>query len=109
MYTTDISGSHNNYNDHDNLVCHYIASTKLKLFSRKGSDKEQDVNTDMSNVTNYIIDSKQGQKTDQLMRRPTIANLKEYHNKTKGQGEHINLEKQFLEKFSNMGQLLRFP
>merc|ERR1711913_213104 len=70
-------------------LCHYIASTKLKLFSRKGSDKEQDVNTDMSNVTNYIIDSKQGQKTDQLMRRPTIANLKEYHNKTKGQGEHI--------------------
>ena len=44
-------------------------------------------------------------KTDQLMRRPTIANLKDYHNKTKGQGENINLEKQFLEKFSNMGQL----
>ena len=109
LYTTDISGLHNNYNDHDNLVCHYIASTKLRLFSKKGSDDEQDVNQDMSNVTNYIIDSKQGQKTDQLMRRPTIANLKDYHNKTKGQGEHINLEKQFLEKFSNMGQLLRFP
>ena len=66
------------------------------------------MNKDMSNVTNYIIDSKQGQKAD-LMRRPTIANLKEYHNKTKGQGEHINLEKQFLEKFSNMGQFKRFP
>ena len=62
------------------------------------------MNKDMSDVTNYIIDSKQGHKTDHLMRRPTIANLKAYHNKTKGQGEHINLEKQFLEKFSNMGQ-----
>ena len=89
-------------------VCHYIASTKIKLFSRKSSDEEQDVNKDMSNVTNYIIDSKHEQKTDHLMRRPTIANLKAYHNKTKGQGEHINLEKQFLEKFSNIGQFIRF-
>ena len=66
------------------------------------------MNKDMSNVTNYIIDSKHEQKTDHLMRRPTIANLKAYHNKTKGQGEHINLEKQFLEKFSNIGQPIRF-
>merc|ERR1739848_689254 len=84
-------------------LCHYIASTKVRFFSRKGSDEEQNVNQDMSNVANYIIDSKQGPKADiNLMRRPTIANLKNYHMKTKGQGELINLEKQFLEKFSNM-------
>ena len=59
----------------------------------------------MSNVANYIIDSKQGEKEkSNLMRRPTVANLKNYHMKTKGQGELINLEKQFLEKFSNMSE-----
>ena len=88
-------------------VCHYIASTKVRFFSRKGTDKQHDVNRDMSNVANYIIDSKKKPDSN-LLRRPTVANLKDYHSKTKGQGELINLEKQFLEKFSKMGEFLSF-
>ena len=38
------------------------------------------------------------------MRRPTIANLSAYHRRTKGKGEHIDLEKQFLEKFEQIGE-----
>ena len=84
-------------------VCHYIASTKVRFFSRKGKDDQHNVNQDMSNVANYIIDSKKKPDSN-LLRRPTVANLKNYHTKTKGQGELINLEKQFLEKFSNMSE-----
>ena len=36
------------------------------------------------------------------MRRPTIANLSAYHKKTKGKGETIDLEKEFLEKFEKI-------
>lgn len=79
----------------------------MRFFSRKGNDKQHDVNRDMSNVANYIIDSKKKPDSN-LLRRPTVANLKDYHSKTKGQGELINLEKQFLEKFSKMGEFLSF-
>ena len=79
----------------------------MRFFHRKGADKQHEVNQDMSNVANYIIESKKTPDSN-LIRRPTVANLKNYHSKTRGRGEQINLEKQFLEKFSNMSELKGF-
>ena len=84
-------------------VCHYIASTEIpKFWKRKKDDDKLDAHDGLDLVGN-IQKSEGGVKKD-LMRRPTIANLSAYHKKTKGKGETIDLEKQFLEKFEKIGK-----
>ena len=84
-------------------MCHYIASTEIpKFWKRKKDDDKLDAHDGLDLVGN-IQKSEGGVKKD-LMRRPTIANLSAYHMKTKGKGETIDLEKQFLEKFEKIGK-----
>ena len=83
-------------------VCHYIASTEIPKFWKKKKDDDKLNAHDGLDLVGNIQKSEGGVKKD-LMRRPTIANLSAYHKKTKGKGETIDLEKQFLEKFEKIG------
>ena len=85
------------------LVCHYIASTEIpKFWKKKKDDDKLDAHDGLDLVGN--IQKSEGGAKKSLMRRPTIANLSAYHKKTKGKGETIDLEKQFLEKFEKIGK-----
>ena len=84
-------------------VCHYIASTEIPKFWKKKKDDDKLNAHDGLDLVGNIQKSEGGVKKD-LMRRPTIANLSAYHKKTKGKGETIDLEKQFLEKFEKIGK-----
>ena len=84
-------------------VCHYIASTKIPKFWKRA--KEEDV-ADVHEGLDFVekVQNKKD-RTKELIRRPTIAHLSAYNKKTKGTGEHLNLEKQFLEKFKSIGHV----
>ena len=48
------------------------------------------------------IQSKSEKAKKEFIRRPAIAHLSAYHNK-KGKGEHLNLEKIWLDEFKSTG------
>ena len=86
------------------IVCHYISSTEIPKFWKKKKD-DANLNADEGLDLIHNIQKNESKQKD-LIRRPTIANLSAYHKRTKGKGgEHIDLEKQFLEKFENIGML----
>ena len=51
------------------------------------------------------IQSKSEKAKKEFIRRPTIAHLSAYHNK-KGKGEHLNLEKIWLDEFKSTGTMI---
>ena len=84
-------------------MCHYISSTEIPKFWKKKKD-DANLNADEGLDLIHNIQKNESKQKD-LIRRPTIANLSAYHKRTKGKGgEHIDLEKQFLEKFENIGK-----
>ena len=87
-------------------VCHYIASTKIPKFWRRG--KNEDV-ADANEGIDFIDKiQRKADKKKELIRRPTIAHLSAHQKKTKGSGEHLNLEKQFLEKLKQTSRQTLF-
>ena len=86
-------------------MCHYIASTKIpKFWKRKKDEESPDADGGIEAVS--IIQNKKEKANKDLIRRPTIADLSSYHKRTKGnRGEHLNLEKEFLENVKNTSKL----
>ena len=82
-------------------MCHYISSTKIPKFWRRQNEEESpDADGGIEAVS--VIQNKKDKATKDLIRRPTVADLSSFHKKTKGnRGEHINLEKEFLENVKN--------
>ena len=82
-------------------MCHYIASTKIpKFWKRKKENENMTADEGMEFASK--IQSKSEKAKKEFIRRPTIAHLSAYHNK-KGKGEHLNLEKIWLDEFKSTG------
>ena len=84
-------------------MCHYIASTNIpKFWKRKKDEDSPDADGGIEAVS--IIQNKKEKANKDFIRRPTIADLSSYHKRNKG-GEHLNLEKQFLENVKTTSKL----
>ena len=92
------------------LVCQYIATTKLKFFEKADA---QDHNTEMMqdavNLTREIQQPEKEEKKNKFVtgdarRRQTVANLQGYHKKVQREGQDLNLEKQFKKNLEQLGK-----
>merc|ERR1719270_1841539 len=86
-------------------LCQYVASTRLKIFeSADAKDNNDEMLRDFMKFTSSSQEpeEKKEKSSNRLQdRRATMAVLKDAHNKTRTNGEFINLEKQFKVKFAD--------
>ena len=86
-------------------MCQYVASTRLKIFeAADAKDNNDEMLRDFMKFTASSQEPDSGKKENSSNRlqdrRATMAVLKAEHNKTRTNGEFINLEKQFKVKFA---------
>jgi len=92
-------------------LCHTLATTKLDWCERKDTDVTEDGDLDkqaLDIVRDLQTAPKQPKKQEEIQnvgRRNTIHQLSAYHTKVQGDGEEINLEKQFRKRLNSNAEL----